>query len=262
MGMGMRDIRRQTPDRRLRVKSITAATPALQYARAPTCHSRADRRAEGRRSSAPPACSLRVGDHRFVIDRARVADPHAGPLLARHPLEPALNVGSAPREVVAPEPLLVVVLGPTASGKTALSLALAQKFNGEIVNCDSVAMVREFDIGTAKPSASERESAPHHLFDVIAPTQYITAGEYSRQARQVLREIHSRRHICPSWSAAPDSTCARCSKGSFPARSVPTNCATACGRALRNVAPIIFTGFFVGSTPRLRKEFTLTMSQN
>ncbi len=104
-------------------------------------------------------------------------------------------MGSAPREVVAPEPLLVVVLGPTASGKTALSLALAQKFNGEIVNCDSVAMVREFDIGTAKPSASERESVPHHLFDVIAPTQYITAGEYARQARQVLTEIDSRRHM-------------------------------------------------------------------
>jgi tRNA dimethylallyltransferase len=89
----------------------------------------------------------------------------------------------------------VVILGPTASGKTALSLALAQKFNGEIVNCDSVAMVREFDIGTAKPSGTERESAPHHLFDVVDPTEYITAGEYARQARQVLNEINLRRHL-------------------------------------------------------------------
>jgi len=92
------------------------------------------------------------------------------------------------------DPLLVVVLGPTASGKTALSLALAERFQGEIVNCDSVAMVREFEIGTAKPTASERARAPHHLFDIVAPTDYITAGEYARQARQVLNEIKSRGH--------------------------------------------------------------------
>ena len=89
----------------------------------------------------------------------------------------------------------MVILGPTASGKTALSLTLAQKFNGEIVNCDSVAMVREFDIGTAKPSGTERERAPHHLFDVVAPAEYITAGEYARQARQVLNEINLRCHL-------------------------------------------------------------------
>ncbi len=94
-----------------------------------------------------------------------------------------------------PEPLLVVILGPTGSGKTALSLQIAQKFEGEIVNCDSVAMYREFDIGTAKPSASERERAPHHLFDVFDPTQEVTAGEYARQARQVLLEIRRRGHL-------------------------------------------------------------------
>jgi tRNA dimethylallyltransferase len=90
------------------------------------------------------------------------------------------------------EPLLVVVLGPTASGKTALSLALAERFCGEIVNCDSVAMYREFDVGTAKPTASERARAPHHLLDCIAPTSHVTAGEYARQARQVLGEIKTR----------------------------------------------------------------------
>jgi tRNA dimethylallyltransferase len=90
------------------------------------------------------------------------------------------------------EHLLVVVLGPTASGKTALSLALAEKFGGEIVNCDSVATVREFDIGTAKPTTDERARAPHHLFDCVDPCAYITAGEYARQARQVLGEIAAR----------------------------------------------------------------------
>jgi tRNA dimethylallyltransferase len=114
-------------------------------------------------------------------------------------LEPALNVGRVHnddhRDIAVPQPLLVVILGPTASGKTALSLALVEKFDGEIVNCDSVAIYRDFDIGTAKPSADETSRATHHLFDFVDPTQYMTAGEYARQARQVLTEINSRRHL-------------------------------------------------------------------
>jgi len=90
------------------------------------------------------------------------------------------------------DPLLVVVLGPTGSGKTALSLSLAAHFHGEIVNCDSVAMYREFEIGTAKPTAAERARVPHHLFDFVDATGYITAGEYARRAREVLREINTR----------------------------------------------------------------------
>ena len=92
--------------------------------------------------------------------------------------------------------LLVVVLGPTGSGKTALSLWLAERFSGEIVNCDSVALYREFDIGTAKPTPEERARVRHHLFDVADPTSQVTAGEYAEQARQVLREI-SARHKLP-----------------------------------------------------------------
>ena len=93
------------------------------------------------------------------------------------------------------EPLLVVVLGPTASGKTALSLSIARRLPSEMVNCDSVAMYREFEIGTAKPTAAERAEAPHHLLDCVAPNDYMTAGEYARQARQVLGEIRERRHL-------------------------------------------------------------------
>lgn len=87
------------------------------------------------------------------------------------------------------EPLVVVVLGPTASGKTALALAIARRFHGEIVNCDSVAMYRDFEIGTAKPTAAERAEIPHHLLDCVDPLTDISAGEYARQARQVLRKI-------------------------------------------------------------------------
>ena len=86
----------------------------------------------------------------------------------------------------------MVILGPTASGKTALSLALAAPFHGEIVNCDSVAIYREFSIGTAKPTPEEQARAPHHLFDVVEPTAYTTAGEYARRARSVLSEIAAR----------------------------------------------------------------------
>ena len=93
------------------------------------------------------------------------------------------------------DPLLVVVLGPTASGKTALSMALAGRFHGEVVNCDSVATYREFEIGTAKPSPAERARAPHHLLDIVDPTGYITAGEYARLARQALAETRSRGNV-------------------------------------------------------------------
>ena len=91
-----------------------------------------------------------------------------------------------------PDPLLIAIVGPTASGKTALSLALAEQFGGEIVNCDSVAIYREFEVGTAKPSLEERSRAPHHLIDIAGPTELFTAGEYSRRARQVLDEIKRR----------------------------------------------------------------------
>jgi tRNA dimethylallyltransferase len=97
--------------------------------------------------------------------------------------------------IVVLDPLLVVVLGPTASGKTALSVTLAERFHGEVVNCDSVAMCREFEIGTAKPSADERARVPHRLLDFVDPTGYITAGEYARLARQTLAEIKARRNM-------------------------------------------------------------------
>ena len=93
------------------------------------------------------------------------------------------------------EPLLIVLLGPTASGKTALSLDLAEQFNGEIVSCDSVAVYREMEIGTAKPSKAERARVPHHLIDVYAPNEHATAGDYARLAREAIREIAARRHL-------------------------------------------------------------------
>jgi tRNA dimethylallyltransferase len=89
-------------------------------------------------------------------------------------------------------PLLVVLLGPTASGKTALSLAIAKRFNGEVVSCDSVAVYRDFEIGTAKPSAAERASVPHHCIDIVSPEREYSAGDYQRDGRAAIAEIAAR----------------------------------------------------------------------
>jgi tRNA dimethylallyltransferase len=93
------------------------------------------------------------------------------------------------------DPLVVLILGPTGSGKTALSIALAERFKGEIVSCDSVAVYRGMDLGTAKPSPAERARVPHHLIDVADPDEPFTAGVYSRAARDALREIAGREHL-------------------------------------------------------------------
>ncbi|MBK8433901.1 MAG: tRNA (adenosine(37)-N6)-dimethylallyltransferase MiaA [Chloroflexi bacterium] len=88
-------------------------------------------------------------------------------------------------------PLLVIV-GATAVGKTALSLQLAQTFGGEIVSADSRLFYKGLDIGTAKPTAAERAVVPHHLIDICSPAQTISLGEYQQMAYEVMGEIHGR----------------------------------------------------------------------
>ena len=134
-----------------------------------------------------------------------------------------------------------MVLGPTGSGKTALSLALAERFHGEIVNCDSVAMYREFEIGTAKPTAAERARVPHHLLDVVDPSGFITAGEYARQAREVLQQIKAR-ELCRLWSAERVFICALCWKACLPGRSDRRTCASGCASARKRRGQAICIG--------------------
>src|ERR1035437_539829 len=92
----------------------------------------------------------------------------------------------------APRHPLVAVVGPTGSGKSDLALALAQRFDGEIVNCDSLQVYRWFDIGAAKLPQAERRGIPHHLIDIRDPDSVFTAGEYARLARQAIAGITER----------------------------------------------------------------------
>ncbi|HZR24423.1 MAG TPA: tRNA (adenosine(37)-N6)-dimethylallyltransferase MiaA [Vicinamibacterales bacterium] len=87
---------------------------------------------------------------------------------------------------------LVAVLGPTATGKSALGIALAQKYDGEIINCDSTAVYRGFDIGTDKVLPQDRHGIPHHLIDIVDPTEDYTAAQFARDAAAVIRELHAR----------------------------------------------------------------------
>ena len=87
---------------------------------------------------------------------------------------------------------VIAVLGPTGSGKSDLALCLAQKFVGEVVNCDSLQIYRYFDIGTAKLPPEAQRGIHHHLIDILDPDQVFTAGEYARFARRVLQEVAAR----------------------------------------------------------------------
>jgi tRNA dimethylallyltransferase len=91
--------------------------------------------------------------------------------------------------------LVILLLGPTGSGKTALSLALAERFGGEIVSCDSVAVYRGMELGTAKPTPEERARVPHHLIDVANPDEPFTAGAYMKAGRAALGEISARKRL-------------------------------------------------------------------
>jgi tRNA dimethylallyltransferase len=88
--------------------------------------------------------------------------------------------------------LLLAVLGPTATGKSSLGLTLAERFGGEIINCDSTAVFRGFDIGTDKVPVNERRGIPHHLIDIADPTDDYTAARFARDAAAAVADIHAR----------------------------------------------------------------------
>jgi tRNA dimethylallyltransferase len=93
------------------------------------------------------------------------------------------------------DPPLLAIIGPTASGKSALGVVLAKEFIGEVVACDSTQLYRGFDVGTAKPTRAERASVPHHLLDILDPNEDSTAGGYRERALKVLDDLRARSRL-------------------------------------------------------------------
>ncbi len=167
-------------------------------------------------------------------------------------------------------PPVVVLTGPTASGKTAAALRLAKRFDLEVVSADSMQVYRYLDIGTAKPSLAERAQVPHHMIDVVPPDVDYNAGRYAREARaaaadihrrgrlvllvggtglyiraflegllsdgaadRALREVLEREHAASRGEGRSAGTCTGAWKRSIPRRrrgSIPTTCAASCAR--------------------------------
>src|SRR4029078_5742033 len=100
--------------------------------------------------------------------------------------------GEASRSDLMSQPRVVAIVGPTATGKSSLGIALAHRLNGEIVSCDSTAVYRRFDIGTDKVPVSQRQGIPHHLIDVAEPTEEYSAARYAREAAAAIRGITAR----------------------------------------------------------------------
>ena len=93
------------------------------------------------------------------------------------------------------ERTVIVILGPTGSGKSKLSISLAKKIGGEIVSCDSMQIYRRMDIGTAKISKKEMENIPHHMIDIVEPNEEFSVGEYVKQAKKIIAEIFERNKV-------------------------------------------------------------------
>ena len=104
-----------------------------------------------------------------------------------------MNPAAPPQAIEYPP--VVVVTGPTGSGKSALAIQLALRFGGEIVNADSMQVFRYMDIGTAKPTPAERQRVPHHLFDVSDPDENYSAGRFAKEARAAAALIHRRDRV-------------------------------------------------------------------
>ena len=91
---------------------------------------------------------------------------------------------------------IICVVGPTASGKTAMAVELAKAYNGEVLSCDSMQLYRRMDIGTAKPTVEEMQGIPHHMIDVLEPAESFSVGLYVEKAEPILQDILSRDKTC------------------------------------------------------------------
>ncbi len=119
----------------------------------------------------------------------------------------------------ASRPRVLAVVGPTASGKSALAIALAQRLGGEILNCDSTAVYRGFDIGTDKVPEAEQQGVRHHLVDIAEPTEFYTAARFAEDAERVIRDLH-RRGVVPIVTGGTGLYYRALTRGLFPGPQV------------------------------------------
>ena len=87
------------------------------------------------------------------------------------------------------KPKVIVICGPTASGKTALSIELAKKINGEIISADSMQIYKDMDIGTAKPTVEEMQNIKHYLIDCVSPSVRYSVADFKKDAKKAIKEI-------------------------------------------------------------------------
>ncbi len=153
---------------------------------------------------------------------------------------------------VNPRPRLVAILGPTATGKSALGIALAIRFGGEVVSCDSTAVYRGFDIGTDKVPVAERRGIPHHLIDVADPLEEYSAARYAREASAAIRAITARGRLPILVGGTGLYYRALDAGASSRARHATTRCAPASSGLPTARAPSICTGGCSVSTRRRR----------
>src|SRR3972149_2441879 len=148
---------------------------------------------------------------------------------------------------------LVVIVGPTASGKSALGVFLAQQLGGEVLVCDSAQISRHFDIGTGKVTEAARQGVPHHLLDLCEPTEEFTAGDYLRRGREVLAEVSGRGRL-PIVTAGTGVYLGGLLGGGspLPPRPPPRSCAPAGKPTRRRREASICTGCWRGWIRPLR----------
>lgn len=141
-------------------------------------------------------------------------------------------------------PSLIVICGPTATGKSGLALTLAPRLGGAILNADSRQVYREFDIGTAKPSSQEQQQVPHYLLDICDPTQTLTVAEYQQQATALIEAFHDGREPARALAFRPEQS-------GLPS-GVPLGLQSFGGSAPKPVIPLLVggTGLYIRAITR------------
>lgn len=165
---------------------------------------------------------------------------------------------------------VVAIVGPTASGKSTLAIELASRLNGEIINCDSVQVYKEIEIATAKVPIAERRGIPHHLIDFVSPMVNYTAGEWAREAAQVIEEIESRGRMpllvggtgfylralrSPFFTSPPTDATLRQRISAIRERGGPEHL----HRLLKRIDPIAALRFFPRDWPRVQRALEVRL---